>query len=262
MPREIAHVEDPGDERIAAYRDVGDPAALRAGGRFVAEGRLVVQRLVEDARFTVESVLVTRAAFEGLRTTLERITAPVLVCAPAVMNSVTGFNFHRGCLALARRPGADTSIDALLPAHRLLVIEGVGNPDYIGRIFRAALALGADGVVLDPRSGDPLYRKAIRTSMAATLRLPFARMRLSDARPALKANGFAVVALTPSVDAIDIADVPSAPKMALLLGSEGAGLSAEALALADIRARIPIDPAADSLNVAVAAGIAMYALMT
>jgi tRNA G18 (ribose-2'-O)-methylase SpoU len=154
----------------------------------------------------------------------------------------------------------EPGVDALYGTNRLLVLEGVGNPDNVGGMFRSAFALGAAGVVLDDRSADPLYRKAIRTSMAATLRVPFARAPLMDALPLLRANGFQLIALTPSADAVDVRDVKPSAKIALLLGSEGGGLSREALHYADLRARIAIDAAADSLNVSVAAGIALHAL--
>lgn len=226
---------------------------------FVAEGRLVVQRLLEDGRFAVESILVTPAAHDRLRATLARATAPVLVAPPEVLNAVAGFNFHRGCLALARRPEEPRSLTHLLHATRLMVLERVGNPDNIGGIFRAALALGAGGVLLDEYSADPLYRKAIRTSMAATLRVPFARMPMSDAIVELHANGFLLIGLTPGPDAVDISAVPRSQKMALLLGSEGEGLSPDVLAGSDVRARISIEARADSLNVAMAAAIALYA---
>jgi tRNA G18 (ribose-2'-O)-methylase SpoU len=260
MPGESRRIDDPADSRIAAYRDVGDHAALVAAGLFVAEGRLVVQRLIADGRFDVESVLVTPAACATLEPVFEASGVPVLVAAPDVLSAVTGYNFHRGCLALARRPVHPPSLEALCAASRLLVLEGVGNPDNIGGIFRSALALGAGGVVLDERSGDPLYRKAIRTSMAATLRVPFTRARLTYALPALRGNGFQLVALTPSADAVDVRELRPAKKAALLLGAEGDGLSDETLKHADVRVRIPIDPAADSLNVAVAAAIALHTL--
>jgi tRNA G18 (ribose-2'-O)-methylase SpoU len=126
----------------------------------------------------------------------------------------------------------------MFAARRLLALEGVGNPDNIGGIFRVALALGAGGILLDAASGDPFYRKAIRTSMGASLRVPFARVAsLPDAARALKAAGFTIVALTPAADAVDLAAVRPSGRALLLLGSE-----------------------ADSLNVTVAAGIALHAL--
>jgi tRNA G18 (ribose-2'-O)-methylase SpoU len=146
----------------------------------------------------------------------------------------------------------------------LVGLEGVGNPDNVGGIFRNALALGAGGVVLDPASGDPFYRKAIRTSMGAALTVPFARL---DDWPAglrrFRDAGFTIVALTPAADAIDIKTFalgrPAGPLM-LLAGHEGHGLSEAAMAASDARCRIPIDPRTDSLNVAVAVGIALALL--
>lgn len=260
MIGDVRRIEDPADGRIAPYRDVGNHEALRARGLFVAEGRFVVQRLLEDRRFTVESVLLTPAAHARLASILATSAVAVIVCAPDVLNAVTGYNFHRGCLALARRPVSGRDVESMCTARRMLVVEGVGNPDNVGGIFRSALALGAGGVVLDDGSGDPLYRKAIRTSMAATLRVPFARAPLMRALPILRANGFQLIALTPSAGAVDLRELVPAPRAALLLGAEGDGLSNEALEYADVCARIVIDPAADSLNVAVAAGIALHAL--
>ena len=246
---------------LDAYRVVGDPAALRARGVFVVEGRTVVRRLLEDGRFVVESVLATPAASRALGTVLERSGASVIVRDQATVNAITGIDFHRGCLALACRPASNAPLATMRDARRLLVLEGVGNPDNVGGVFRAALALGGEGVVLDATSADPFYRKAIRTSMGASLRLPFTRVpSLADAAAPLRSWGFRIVALTPAPDAIDLALVPRGGRVALLLGNEGAGLTAAAQAQADVRARIPIAAAADSLNLVVAAGIALYAL--
>ena len=139
----------------------------------------------------------------------------------------------------------------------------MGNPDNVGGLFRVALALGAGGVLLDPASADPLYRKAIRTSMAASLRVPFTRVEpWPSALDALRAGGFQVIALTPDPDAPSIDDYVVEPRSRLILalGSEGAGLQAESMRYADARLRIPIDPRADSLNIVVAAALALNAL--
>jgi tRNA G18 (ribose-2'-O)-methylase SpoU len=256
-------IDDRSDARLAPFRDVGNPAALQRAGLFVAEGRLVVRRLIEDGRYPVERVLVTPAARDALRDLFAGLAAPVVVAPQGTVNEITGFNFHRGCLALARRPSSAATLDAVSSATRLLALEGVANPDNVGGVFRTAFALGAGGVLLDATSGDPFYRKAIRTSMAATLRLPFARATAwPEALGTLRSSGFRLIALTPAPDAIPIDEVAdtSPARVALLLGSEGDGLSAAALALADVRARIPVEARADSLNVVVAAGIALHAL--
>jgi tRNA G18 (ribose-2'-O)-methylase SpoU len=146
-------------------------------------------------------------------------------------------------------------------AGRLVVLEDVANPDNVGGIFRSAAAFGVDAVLLSPSCCDPLYRKAVRTSMSATLRVPFARLEPWPARlQALKADGFTLVAFTPdsSAEALDgFAPRGRRSRLACLFGSEGGGLTSEVQALADSRVRIPIRSDVDSLNLAVAAGIAL-----
>jgi tRNA G18 (ribose-2'-O)-methylase SpoU len=248
----------------AEYTMVADPAALERAGLFVAEGRLVVQRLVEDARFFVHSVAVTPTALAVLEQALDAVATrpPLFVCDVDELRATTGFDFHRGCLALAFRPEAPALPD-LSSARRLLALEGIGNPDNVGGLFRTAFALGAGAVLIDPATGDPFYRKAIRTSMAATLRLPFARLPEwpSDLDFARRA-GFEIAALTPSAGAIPLDEFARTvhPRLALVVGSEGTGLSRALLRYADVSVRIPIDEHADSLNVTVAAGIALSAL--
>ena len=177
---------------------------------------------------------------------------------------ITGFDFHRGCLALVRRPTAELPLGSFARASRLIALEGIANPDNVGGLFRVALALGAGGVILDRTCADPLYRKAIRTSMAATLRVPFTRVEpWRRALDELKAAGFRVIALTPDPGALSIDEYQLEPdaRLILALGSEGAGLQPESMSHADVRLRIPIDPRADSLNVVVAAGIALNRLL-
>jgi tRNA G18 (ribose-2'-O)-methylase SpoU len=225
----------------------------------------VVQRLLEAERFAPESILATRAAIAALEDVLQRAGRefPVYECSQQDLNSITGIEFHRGCLALARRP-EDLPLASFTASRILLALEGIGNPDNVGGIFRNALAFGAGGVLLDPRCADPLYRKAVRTSMGAVLRVPF--QSLYDWPATLtwfRGQGFRIVALTPSREAEPLGAFAAsnrAAKLLLLFGSEGEGLSAGALALSDAHVRIRIDPRADSLNVAVAAGIALHAL--
>ena len=251
------------DARVAHYRHLGDPAYLRAHGLFVAEGRLVVRRLLTSPHWHTESVLVTPAAFENLASILADLKSspPIYVVDQAEMNDLVGFNIHRGCLALAARPDerllSATDLDGVA---RVLILEGVNNPDNVGGIFRSAAAFGVDLVVLGPQCGDPLYRKAVRTSMAATLAVPFV---FADAWPdaigTLRASGFSIVALTPDAQAPPLDDVSQASsRVALLAGAEGDGLTRAALDAADRCARIPMTTRVDSLNVTTAASIAMY----
>lgn len=261
MIESIDHLDDP---RVASYAHVGDHEWLRAHGLFVAEGRLVVERLIDERRFAVQSILLTDAAHASLGDAIANLQAPIYVCSQQVLNTITGFDFHRGCLALARRGDPLVPAESLASARLVVAIEGVANPDNVGGIFRNALALGADGVILDPTTGDPLYRKAIRTSMGATLRVPFARMEdWPHGLARFREAGFTIVALTPATDATDInafaASRAPGPLM-LLAGHEGHGLTDAAMAASNVRCRIPVQPRSDSLNVAVAVGIALAML--
>jgi tRNA G18 (ribose-2'-O)-methylase SpoU len=256
----------PDDPRLVLYRSVADPDLARAHNLFVAEGRLVVRRILADPRYQVRSLLLNVAAHRDLDPVLARLetSVPVFICKTEDFRAVTGFNIHRGCLALVERPAPRAIRDVLAGARRIVLLEAFANADNVGGVFRNAAAFGADAVVLSPDSCDPLYRKAIRTSMAAVLRVPFVR---SDDWSAdlerIRAAGFMLVALTPSdtAESIDaFADRAGTTKLALAFGAEGTGLSETAIAAADARVRIPIAGGVDSLNVAVAAGIALYAV--
>jgi len=255
------------DPRMAEYASLTDPELARRHGLFVAEGRLVVRRVIEDGRYAIRSLLLSEAAqqqfqLDGLLARLDP-AVPVHVCTAQSFREITGFNIHRGCVAIVARPPA-LDPDALADAARLLLmLESIANPDNVGGIFRNAAAFGADGVLLDAATGDPLYRKAIRTSMAATLRVRFAYAQGPDVLPKLRARGFTVVALTPHepAEALDrFLNRPRPARLVLLLGNEGAGLSTAVAAAADVRVRIPMNTDVDSLNVAVAAGIALSRL--
>jgi len=254
----VASLDDP---RVEAYRHLADPQYLASHGLFVAEGRLVLRRLVASPGWLTRSILVTQAALDSLGTALDGVAAPVYVVDQPVMNDIAGFNIHRGCLALAERPPV-RSLDAarLSGVSRVVVLEGVNNPDNVGGIFRSAAAFGVELVVLGPNCGDPLYRKAVRTSMAATLAVPYARASAwpSDLA-AMRSAGFDVIALTPADAAAPLHEWSvRAPRVALMVGAEGEGLSPAALGEATCRARIPMTGGVDSLNVTTAASIAMY----
>jgi tRNA G18 (ribose-2'-O)-methylase SpoU len=258
-------IEGAGDPRIAEYRSVSEPALAAAAGVFVAEGSFVVRRLLQQDRFSPRSVLVTEAALRRLSDVLSSPppSLDIYLTSLDVMREIAGFNIHRGCLALGdRRPPLDP-LELAESARRLLVLEGLGNPDNVGGIFRNAAAFGVDAVLLGPGCADPLYRKAIRVSMAATLLVPFAAFDNWPADlAALRRHGVRLIALTPVRDAEALGAIPasccSGDRVALLVGSEGDGLSRDAIAAADLRVRIPIAPLVDSLNAATAAGIALH----
>ncbi len=264
----IEHVAALDDPRLADYRHLPDPERLRRGEVFIAEGRLVVRTLLTQSPLAARSVLLTENACRALSDVLEpRLPdLPVFVVSGGAMESLTGFDIHRGCLAVGERP-APVSVSSLLarpPAvRRLVVLEQIANADNLGGIFRNAAAFGADAVVLGPGCCDPLYRKTIRVSMGAALRVPFAEAgEWPTEIETLRSAGFTVAALTPSPAALDIGRWAQAlsdgSRVALLAGSEGTGLSEGALAAADVRLRIPMAPGIDSLNVATATGIALH----
>jgi tRNA G18 (ribose-2'-O)-methylase SpoU len=279
----IIELSDTDDPRLAAYALAAEPARLRQAGWFVAEGRLVVERLLRAARYHVESLLLHPSAWRALEPLLGNAPLfPVYVCPPAAFLRLTGHDFHRGCLGLVRRP-EPLSVERFWQARTLLVLEGVANADNLGGVFRNAAAFGVDGVLLDPSSSDPLYRKAIRTSMGATLSVPFATLgetgrgyteavdeqaaesRWPDCLSQLRARGFELLALTPQSPSMDLAEYAALPgragRVALLIGAEGPGLSQRALERATVRLRIPMRAEVDSLNLAVACGIALDRLV-
>jgi tRNA G18 (ribose-2'-O)-methylase SpoU len=269
------------DPRVGDYRSIPEPEVLRARGLFVAEGRRVAERLVRSGRFPIRSLLVAPAALDALQAALAPIdlhaaSFPVFVADVASLSAIGGFNFHRGCLALAERPEPQTIADILATASaparvgapstadRMVVLAGLAQADNVGSVFRNAAAFGAAAVILDPACCDPLYRKALRTSTGAILDLPWARtIDVSADLQALRASGYRLIALTPSADARSIVDAAgelTQTRVALLVGAEDGGLSPQLIALADARVRIPMAAGVDSLNVATATGIALHRL--
>jgi tRNA G18 (ribose-2'-O)-methylase SpoU len=265
MPIEPIH--DPADPRVADYRDIRDAELRRRRGLFVAESRAVVRRLLASARFRTRSVLLTAPALEALRGALPAADAsvPIYLTSHETARAVVGFDFHRGCVALGER-ALEPSLAALAgrPGSRVLVVlEDASNPDNVGGVFRNGRAFGADAILLSSGCADPLYRKAIRVSMGASLVVPFAHLSdWKDGLARLREAGYTLVALTPDPSALDIALLgaawPLPSRVAVLLGSEGHGLSAETRAAADLEMRIAMAPGVDSVNVATSAGIALH----
>lgn len=245
---------------------IADGPALRAAGVFVAEGRLVVDRLLGGSispAFEVVHVLATTAAVRALRLD-QRVPARLDVRTPQQMQEVTGFNFHRGVLALVRRPSLTPVAELVrtLTGDRPLVIaEHIVDVDNVGSIFRNARALGAAAVLLDDTSADPLYRKAVRTSMGAVLDLPWTVAAGPKVRDAVRAAGYRLLALTPIGTATPLREAMASlghQRVAIVVGNEGDGLSDDTLAACDQRVRIPMAEGADSLNVATALAVALY----
>ena len=259
----VVLVTDPDDPRVADYRNIPDPALLQERRVFVAEGRHVVRRLLATNWLVTRSVMVTAAALDALGDGIDRDAVPIFVVPQAVMNMVTGFNIHRGCLAIGERPASLDWRALARSADRLVVLERVANADNVGAIFRNAMAFGVDAVLLGPDCTDPLYRKAIRTSMAAALAVPFAHIDpWPDGLRELRNQGMTVIGLSPCADALPIRDVATLAhrRVAIVAGHEGDGLTREARAACATIARIPMAQGIDSLNVATAVAIALYQL--
>jgi tRNA G18 (ribose-2'-O)-methylase SpoU len=188
---------------------------------------------------------------------------PVYVAEQAVMNRITGFDIHRGALAAGERRSGPDLASILASARHLLVVEGLTDGENVGALSRNAAAFGVDAVLLCPRCCDPLYRRAIRVSMGQVLHMPFTRLpEWPDELAAVQRAGFVGLALTPSGEAEPIDAVAADPpaKWAVMVGSEGGGLSDAALATAARRVRIPVADGVDSLNAATAAAIALHRL--
>jgi tRNA G18 (ribose-2'-O)-methylase SpoU len=251
----IETIEHPEDPRLADYREIRDAERRRRDGTFIAEGREVVRRLLSARRYRTRSALLTPPAVEALGGPLEAAGVPIYLVRQDIVKAIVGIEFHHGCLAVGER-GTESAAETTLAEARgrtLVVMEDLGDASNVG------------AVMLSPGTADPLYRKAIRVSAGAAVALPFARLpdwprdlkRLRDA-------GYTLIALTPRAEARGIAEIPALipppARVALMVGTEGRGLSDDALAAADVHARIPMAPEMDSLNVATAAAVALHAL--
>jgi tRNA G18 (ribose-2'-O)-methylase SpoU len=259
---DIIRVDDPADPRVAPYLSIRERDLAGRQGRFIAEGKVVLNVLFSAARFEAESVLVLENRLAGLADTLSLAppSLPVYAASQPVMDAIAGFHIHRGILAVGRKRAADNpeALIASLPERALVVVlVGLSNHDNVGAIFRNAAAFGADAVLLDQTCCDPLYRKAIRVSVGAALKVPFAIAADAGAIVAiLDRSGFSQVALSPS-GAADIRDAPRPNRLALYLGTEGEGLPDDLLSRLQT-VRIAMAEGFDSLNVAAASAIALH----
>jgi len=262
-------LHDPGDPRLADYVGLTDVARRSrhepAAGLYLAESEKVIRRAL-DAGHRPRSMLLAERWVQPLADLIGRVAAtgaPVYTGSAAVIEAVTGFHVHRGAIAAMHRPPLAEPGRLLARARRVLVLEDVVDHTNVGAIIRSAAALGADGVLVTPRCADPLYRRAVRVSMGTVFQVPWTRIEpWPGGVDVLRELGFTVAALTLTTQAVDLdafaADPPE--RVALLLGTEGDGLSAAATALADVAVRIPMAGGVDSLNVSAAAAVALWAL--
>jgi tRNA G18 (ribose-2'-O)-methylase SpoU len=263
---DIIPIDDSADPRIAAYTNIRERDLLGREGMFIAEGEVVLRVLLTRSRHQPVSVFIAEKRVPSLAPLIAALPDPVPVYTAhqEIMDRIAGIHLHRGVLALGRRSppvSAEQLLAAAGPQAIVLCLFGIANHDNVGGIFRNAAAFGADAVILDTASCDPLYRKAIRVSVGGSLTIPFARFGPGDdAVDLLARHGFAALALTPN-GAVSLEALPIAERIAVLLGSEGAGLPAEILARAKT-VRIPMAADFDSLNVATTSGIVLFELMS
>ena len=251
------------DHRVDDYRSLNDQPFRREyeGDRvFITEGSIAVDQLLRSTH-QVRSLLCAssrRGRLAGTIAELERRGITTFVAGAGVLNEIVGFDLHRGIVAAAERP-QPAAIDTLARAgKRLVLVEGINDPENLGAIARAARALHVDGMILDPTSIDPYSRRNVRVSMGHILHLPIARARPDDWQSiatTLAAHGFESWAMTPDPAADDVFSLPPPTRLAVALGAEGPGLSDALIASCNRRVRIPIDPTVDSLNVGHAAAI-------
>ena len=237
-------VADRYDPRLRDFLDLRDTqmraAREPAEGFFLAEGEATIRRAFA-AGYEPRAVLTT----ERWLVALDDLDVVAYVVPDDVLEATTGFPVHRGALASFGRRPLPTPAAVLAAAERVVVLEDLVDHTNVGAIMRSAAAFGWGAVLLTPRCADPLYRRAVRTSMGAVFAVSWTRIDHRDGIEKLHDAGFAVAALT---------------RMALAVGSVGPGLSSRWLDGADLRVRIPMRGAVDSLNVAAAAAVALYAL--
>ena len=265
----VERVVDPADPRVHEYVALTD-MALRtrrepAEGLYMAESDKVIRRALAAGHRPRSYLMGERWLHElaDLVAGADRDGVPVYVADRAVLQAITGFHLHRGAIAAMHRPAPVDPFELVRDARRVVVLEDVVDHTNVGAVFRSAAALAIDAVLVTPRCADPLYRRSVRVSMGAVFQVPWARI---DPWPAglktLQRNGFVVASLALTEDAISLDDLAGDPpeRLAMVLGTEGDGLSARTVATSDLAVRIPMTGGVDSLNVAAASAVAFYAM--
>ncbi|MGE3193034.1 MAG: TrmH family RNA methyltransferase [Microbacteriaceae bacterium] len=263
---QLVPIDDPADERLRDYVGLTDVVLRRlsepADGLYLAESAKVIERALA-AGHRPRSVLLQQKWLDELAPLLDDHDIPIYLAPAEVLERVTGFVMHRGALASMHRPPLRPVGEVLAGAHRVVVLEDIVDHTNVGAIFRAVAGLGADAVLITPRCADPFYRRAVRVSMGTVLQIPWTRLaEWPEGADQLHAAGFEIAALALDDTAVDLAEFARHPpaRVALLLGTEGDGLSRAGLAAADTVVTIPMSRGVDSLNVAAASAVALWAL--
>jgi len=263
----VVEITDPADPRLADYRDLTDVALRRVlepgGGLYIAESAKVIGRALATGH-RPRSILVQQKWVADVAGLLADDTeTPVYVVPADVAESLTGYAVHRGALAAMHRPELASVADTVADGRTVVILEDIVDHTNVGAAFRSAAALGADAVLISPRCADPLYRRSVRVSMGTVFQVPWTRLpEWPEARIALSGLGFHVAALALSDGAVGLEEFAAhrPDRVALLMGAEGDGLSRRAMQVADTVVTIPMAGGVDSLNVAAAAAVALWAL--
>jgi tRNA G18 (ribose-2'-O)-methylase SpoU len=263
---QVIRIADLDHEGLADYSRLTDVALRRvsepAGGLYIAESSKVIARALA-AGHRPRSLLIQDQWLADVEPLLEAHDIPVYVGSAALLESLTGYNLHRGALAAMHRPALAPVEEIIAGARRIVVLEDIVDHTNVGAIFRAVAGLGADAVLVTPRCADPLYRRSVRVSMGTVLQIPWTRLpEWPEGATALSSAGFHLAAFALAEDAVSLDDFAADPpeRVALLFGAEGDGLSGNALRGADTVVTIPMLHGVDSLNVAAASAVALWAL--
>ena len=259
---DLIEITDLHDPRIDVYRDIRERDLVGRDGLFVAEGKVVVEKLTDSDRHRLLSLLIASKRVDELQSVMSRLAddVPVYVASQTVIDAIAGFPLHRGILGIGRRTQTPTAAQLLAGCGQrasVLLLSGIANHDNMGGIFRNAAAFGVDAVLLDADCCDPLYRKAIRVSVGGTLMVRFAQIaRHEDAIDLLERHAFSPVALSPAGNCL-LKDWRPASRTAVFLGAEGPGLSADIIQRTH-SIQIAMSGGFDSLNVATTSGIVLH----
>lgn len=257
----IVEIDDLADPRLADFAHRTDVDLRRGAGPalYLAESLLVLERALR-AGHTPRAVLSLPASVPPVEE-LVGPDVPVFTGPGELLAGLTGYVLHRGVVASMERPPLVAPAELLAGARRVVVIDGVVDPTNVGAIFRSVAGIGADAVLVTPSCADPLYRRAIRVSMGTVLQVPWTRAPgWPELAAVLHAGGFQIAALALTPQAVALKEFSASERVALVLGTEGGGLGPDALEAADVHVQIPMRHGIDSLNVAAAAAVAMYAL--
>ena len=264
---QIIHIDSLDLPGLADYSQLTDVALRRksepAGGLYIAESTKVIARALEAGHRPRSVLLQEQWLPDALELLADWPEVPIYVGAASVLEELTGYNLHRGALAAMHRPVLAPVADLIRGARRIVILENIVDHTNVGAIFRSVAGLGADAVLITPRCADPLYRRSVRVSMGTVLQVPWTRLpEWDEAVPLLHDAGFHLAALALADNAVSLDDFAIDPpeRLAIVLGAEGDGLSRQALAVADTVVTIPMLHGVDSLNVASASAVALYAL--